>query len=115
MILRRIGPVSAAKISAALYALMGLIAGAFISLFSLIGSAFAPHQAGLGGVLFGAGALVALPIFYGVFGFIATLIAAALYNVLAGWLGGMELDLVMEPRPGATYGNAADPLGPRLG
>jgi hypothetical protein len=109
MILKRIGPVSAAKISGALYALMGLIAGAFISLFSVVGSAFAPHQAGFGGLIFGAGALVALPIFYGVFGFIATLIAAALYNMLAGWLGGMELDLVMEPRPGVPYSGSAGP------
>jgi hypothetical protein len=77
-----------------LYALMGLILGAFISLFSLVGGAMAPKEMPAGaGVLFGALAIVALPIFYGVLGFVMSLIGAALYNLVAGWVGGVELDL----------------------
>lgn len=93
MVIRRVGPLSVAKVAGVLYALMGLIFGACISLFSLVGSAFMPKDAGMGGLLFGVGAIVALPIFYGILGFIMTLIMAALYNLVAGWVGGVELDV----------------------
>jgi len=45
------------------------------------------------GVLFGVGAIVALPIFYGLLGFIFALIGAAVYNLVASWVGGVELDV----------------------
>ena len=93
MVVKRIGPLSFAKITAVLYGLMGLIFGAVISLISLISSSFAPKEAGPMGMLFGAAAIVALPIFYGVLGFIMSLIGAALYNLVAAWVGGVELDL----------------------
>jgi hypothetical protein len=41
----------------------------------------------------GVGAIVFFPILYGVMGFIATLIMAALYNVIAGAVGGVEMDV----------------------
>jgi len=93
MIVRRVGPLSFAKVTAMLYALMGLIFGACISLFSLLGSAFGPKEMFGGGILFGVGAIVALPIFYGILGFIVSLISAALYNLVASWVGGVELDV----------------------
>lgn len=93
MIVKRVGPLSVAKVAGVLYGLMGLLFGAFISLFSLVGSAFAPKDAGMLGMLFGMGAVVVLPIFYGILGFIMTLIMAALYNLIAGWVGGVELDV----------------------
>ena len=49
------------------------------------GSAFFP-------MFMGAGAIVILPIFYGVFGFIGTLIMAALFNLVVGITGGIEVD-----------------------
>jgi hypothetical protein len=77
-----------------LYALMGLIFGACISLFSFVGSAFAPRGVPGGlGVLFGVGAIIALPLFYGILGFIMSLIGAGLYNLVASWVGGIELDV----------------------
>ena len=93
MIVRRVSPLSVAKISGVLYAIFGLIAGCFISLFSLVGSAFAPKDAGLPGMLFGVGAIILLPIVYGLLGFIFSLIGAALYNLIAGWVGGVEIDV----------------------
>jgi hypothetical protein len=36
---------------------------------------------------------VALPILYGGMGFVMTLIGAWLYNILAGFVGGIEMDL----------------------
>jgi hypothetical protein len=94
MIVRRVGPLSCAKVMGMLYALMGLIFGACISLFSFIGSAFAPKELPGGfGILFGVGAIIVLPIFYGILGFITSLIGAALYNLVASWVGGVEMDV----------------------
>ena len=93
MIVRRVGPLSFAKITGVLYGLLGLLFGAIISVISLVGSAFAAKDTGPMGLLFGAAAVVALPIFYGAVGFIMSLISAALYNVIAGWVGGIELDM----------------------
>jgi hypothetical protein len=92
MIVRRLGPLSFAKVSGVLYALMGLIFGACISLISLVGGAFMPKESGATGMLFGAAAIVALPLFYGVLGFVMSLVGAALYNLVAGWVGGVEIE-----------------------
>ena len=94
-VVRRIGVLSLAKITGALYAILGLIIGACLSLISIVGGAMAPKEAGFGGMgmMFGAAAIVVVPIFYGLIGFVSSLIGGAIYNALAGWLGGVELDL----------------------
>ena len=96
MMIKRIDPVSCAKISGALYAIMGLIIGAFFALFSLFGAGWGrpgiPIGGGAFGMMFGVGAVIVLPIVYGVIGFIATLIAAAVYNVLAKAVGGIVIE-----------------------
>jgi hypothetical protein len=48
------------------------------------------------GALFGVGAVIMFPILYGAFAFVASLISAALYNLLASWVGGIEVEL--QPR-----------------
>lgn len=40
--------------------------------------------------------MIALPNFYGIMGFVGGIIMAAIYNFVAGIVGGLELDL--EPR-----------------
>lgn len=96
MVLKRIGVLSCGKIMGALYALMGLIFGAIFSLLSLVG-AMAGMASGEGeaifGLLFGVGAIIALPLFYGVLGFLGGLLTAFLYNLVAGFAGGLELEL----------------------
>ena len=94
MIIRRIGPMSIARLSGMLYAVMGLVLGGIISLIALAGG-FASgndHAAQFGGFI-GVGAVLVLPICYGLLGFVATLIAAWLYNVAAGVVGGIEVDI----------------------
>jgi hypothetical protein len=95
MVIRRVGPLSFAKIAGVVYALMGLLIGGIFSLISVVGGAFAPtgSDAGMAGMLFGAAAIVILPIFYGVLGFVMSLIGAALYNLVAGLVGGIELEV----------------------
>jgi len=93
-VVKRIGPGSAFKVGLVLYALLGLIIGAIFSLFALVAAPFAhggsPHFAG---ALFGAGAIIILPIFYGIIGGIGAALGAALYNLVAGWVGGLEVDI----------------------
>jgi hypothetical protein len=94
MVVRRIDPFSLAKVAAMLYAMLGLVFGAIISVFSLAG-AFAGGDSGpaMFNAMFSAGAIVVLPILYGCFGFVMMLLMAALYNVAAGIAGGVELDI----------------------
>jgi hypothetical protein len=95
MIIRRVGPLSFAKLMGALYVLMGLFFGAIVSLISIVGGALIPRDeaGGMTGALFGAAAIIVLPIFYGVVGFLFSLIGAALYNAVASVVGGVELDV----------------------
>ena len=94
MVIKRIGPVSCAKITGTLYAILGLVIGGVFSLVALAGG-FASNTSGAAGVgaIVGVGAVVIFPILYGGIGFVATLIGAWLYNVLAGMVGGIELDV----------------------
>ncbi len=73
-----------------------VIVGIVVAMLSL-GSAFTGMLSESGspvlGTLFGVGAVIFLPILYGLLGLIGGLIVASLYNVLAGLLGGIELDI----------------------
>lgn len=94
MVIKRLAPLSFAKLSGILYAIMGLVFGGLFSLIALAGG-FASDADGAAGVgaMIGVGAVVVFPILYGLIGFVTTLIGAALYNLAAGIVGGVELDV----------------------
>ena len=96
MVLKRVGVWSLARMMGILYGFMGLIAGGIFTIVSLMGAAFG-MAAGEGdavwGLLFGVGAIVVLPIFYGLLGLVFGAIGAAIYNVAASVVGGVELQL----------------------
>jgi hypothetical protein len=94
MIIKRVGPLSCAKISAVLYAVIGLVMGGVFSLVGVAGG-FASETAGAAGVgaIIGVAAIVVFPIFYGLMGFVFTLFAAWLYNFAADFVGGVEIDV----------------------
>jgi hypothetical protein len=76
---------------------MGLIVGGLFTIFALLGAAIGaganePGAAFLT-MFFGAGAIVFLPIMYGVMGFVGGVIAGALYNAVARMIGGITLEL----------------------
>ena len=94
MVVKRIGPLSCAKLAGTLYAIVGLCIGAVLSLVSLAGGfAGQSGDAAAFGAIFGVMAIVIVPVIYGGMGFISTLIGAALYNLLAGVVGGVEIDV----------------------
>lgn len=91
-ILKRIDPASAFKAGAVSYAILGLVAGAVCSLVALTGTS-APHKhlpfAGAVGLF----AVILCPIVWGIIGGVGAVISAVLYNVVAGWVGGFEVEL----------------------
>jgi hypothetical protein len=84
---------SCARISGVMYVLIGLVIGAVVSLISVLGGLAAAGRDNVPFAMFGAAAIVVLPIFYGVIGFVASYIGAVLYNWMAKLVGGVELDL----------------------
>ena len=99
MVLKRVGVWSAARVAGALYAALGFVFGAIFAAASLLGAGFANAAdtdnalAGLVGVAFGCGAVIFMPLFYGALGAIMTAFSAWLYNLIAGMVGGIEVDL----------------------
>ncbi len=92
MELKRVGILSGAKVLGLLYAALGLIFGGIFSFVSVLGAAAGSGRGGAGGLLFGVGAVIILPIFYGIVGFIGGALTAVLYNLIAHVAGGLELE-----------------------
>ena len=93
MVIRRVGALSCARVAGVLHLIMGFVFGAFVSLFASGGAMAGQQVWPLGGMLFGTGAIVVLPIFYGLLGFVMTLIGATLFNLIVGITGGIEVDV----------------------
>ena len=102
MRLTYISPLSVAKVAFVLYGLIGLIIGCCVALASLLGAGFGAasgDRSAIFGAIFGVGAIVFLPLLYGFFGALGGLISSAIYNVVAGMVGGIEIKI--EPAPAA--------------
>jgi hypothetical protein len=102
MIVRRVGVWSVARLYGAMMAVGGLIGGILFALIGTVGGlagalGSSDTKAGLaaGGLsaIFGLGAIIILPICYGVMGIAVGAIGAWLYNVFAGYFGGIEVDV----------------------
>ena len=96
-IIKSVGVLSVAKIMRLMYACMGLIFAPLFLLGGLLASAAGQHNNPLAGI-FGIGIAVLFPMLYGVIGFIAGLIGALFYDLLAGWVGGLELEMELRPK-----------------
>jgi hypothetical protein len=87
----RISILQSSKIVTALYVLMGLI-------YTLIGIPmiiFGGENLRVMGIIY-----LFMPFIMGLFGFIFFVIFAAVYNALAGWLGGFEVEVRDSNLPG---------------
>ena len=98
--IRRFGVMKTATVVAIMYM---LIVGVFVIPFALLALIVAPSQgsAGLGSasgiLLFGLVAIFG----YGLLGWVFTAVAAAIYNLAARWVGGIEVQIetVAPPPP----------------
>lgn len=104
VVLNRIGVLSAARICGLIYGIFGLIIGilygGMIILFSLLGATISAGGGGpnaASGMMMGIGggicALVMFPVLYAVAGFLSGALGAAVYNLAASRIGGIELEL----------------------
>jgi len=96
MVIKRVGPLSIAKIAFVLYAGIGFLIGVVVALISVAGMGAQLTQNGAPaflGPLLGVGAVVFLPIVYGLMGLVTTLIMAALFNGAARLTGGVEIEV----------------------
>ena len=98
--IKKLGVLSVAKIEAAIMLVMALLIsipyGLFVIGFSLLGASVGGRGGlalGGGGVVVGILVMIGLPIFYGVIGFVAGAIGALLYNLFAGMVGGIEIEV----------------------
>jgi hypothetical protein len=93
-VVKRISPGSAFKMGLVAYGLLGLIAGVFFSLFALLGMAVpGAGTANLFGLIFGVFAVIMFPLVYGISGAILATVGALVYNLAAGWVGGLSVEL----------------------
>ena len=97
---KRMGVLSCAKIYSITLAAMGLIIGVIYGLiFIVLGGAMMAgggRDAGMAGgstLVIGLVMMIAIPVFYGIIGFIGGIIGALVYNVAAGVVGGLELEI----------------------
>jgi hypothetical protein len=80
----RISILQSSKIMTALYVLMGLI----YSVIAIPMIVFGNPQIRIIGVVY-----LFMPVLMGIIGFVFFVIFAAIYNLLAGWLGGVEIEV----------------------
>ena len=98
-VVRRVGPGSAFKIGLVLYGVLGLFLGIIFAFISMVGGALSSMASaedspfGVFKFAFGIGAIVFFPLFYGIIGGVFAALGAAIYNLVAGRVGGLEVDI----------------------
>jgi hypothetical protein len=90
--IRSVGVAQFAKVLGVLYLFMGVCFAVLFWLFSMAmpsGSGAMPML----GVGRGIGIVIVMPLIYAFFGVVFGALFAWFYNMVAGWVGGIELDL----------------------
>jgi hypothetical protein len=106
--IRRFGVIKTATVVAIMYM---VIVGVFVAPFALLGLLIAPSQGGAGTAA-GIVAFGLLAIFgYGLLGWVFTAVAAAIYNLAARWVGGIEVEIehVVPPAPPPVWMSSTAP------
>jgi hypothetical protein len=103
--IKSVGVMSVAKVMGLIYGALGLL---IVPIFLVIGlaSSMAIKQAQQAtganlpaamGPIFAILMAIAAPIMYGLMGFVTGAISALIYNLIAGWVGGIEMELEIAP------------------
>jgi hypothetical protein len=90
-VVRRIGVISVANVYALICVVFGFIIGLITGVMSC--AATATDTIGLLGFGFGVIGIIVIPILYGIIGWIGGAIGALVYNLVAGWIGGIKIEL----------------------
>jgi hypothetical protein len=90
--IKSISPLQLGKMLAILYGFMGLIFIPFFLIMSFVASLMpAPQCSGM--MAFGIGFTLFMPVISAAFGFIFGALTAWIYNVVAKWVGGIEVEV----------------------
>ncbi len=90
--IRRIAPLQLGKMLAILYGIMGLLFVPFFLIMSAVSTQLPPAQR-VGMMAFGVGFAIAAPFLYAAMGFVFGALGALIYNVVAKWIGGIEVEV----------------------
>jgi hypothetical protein len=86
-----VAPVRAGVVLAVLYAVLSVCVAPFV----LLGAVQSSQSGNAGGppIILGIGFAILMPFLYAGIGFLVGLIGAAVYNLIAKWTGGFEIEL----------------------
>ena len=104
--IKSVGILSFAKMMGAVYGALGLIVIPIVIVAGLISMASGEREGALAGIGFLALGILA-PIFYGGMGFLMGALMAWVYNLMAKWVGGIQIEL----RPLSPRNPAASQFG----
>ncbi len=90
--IKSIAPLQLGKMLAILYGIMGLLVVPLFLIMPMIGSQL-PAQQRAGMMVFGVGFALCMPIIYAVMGFVFGALGAVIYNLIAKWIGGIEVEV----------------------
>ena len=94
--IKSVGVLSVAKILGVLYFALGLIFMPIFLLAGLAGMMAGGREAAFSGIT-GIVLAIMMPVLYGGLGFVMGAIMAFLYNLVAKWLGGIEVQVQAPP------------------
>ena len=90
--IKRIAPLQLGKMLAVLYGIMGLLFIPFFLIMSAVATQMPPEQR-VGMMAFGAGFALCTPVIYAALGFVFGAFGALIYNLVAKWIGGIEVEV----------------------
>jgi len=90
---KRFGAVSVGKTFGVLYAIFGLIPGVIFTVITLLGGILSGSKWALVPAGIGVGAIIFIPIVYGLLGFIVGWLGAVVYNFISKRVGGIEVEI----------------------
>jgi hypothetical protein len=99
--IKSLGVLSCAKMSGAIYGCLGLIFVPFALIGGLAGMASGQGKDAIGGIIFLVFGILA-PVIYGAMGFVLGAFSAWIYNLMAKWLGGIQIELQQIPMSAAN-------------
>jgi hypothetical protein len=90
--LKSIAPLQLGKILSILYGALGLLIVPVFLVMALVTPQM-PESQRAGFAAFGIGFALLAPVLYGAMGFITGVLGAAIYNLVAKWVGGIEVEV----------------------
>jgi hypothetical protein len=112
--IRRIGPLSLAKIQGVMFLVIGLIIGVLYGVIIGIAGIVtlgAGEEEGMIFMILGAVSIIVFPVIYAAMGFLMGALMAWAYNLAARYIGGLEVELI-PGEPGRLEPDAAAPAAP---